>query len=195
MKQKEDNKANIVDISEVEDKPKKKRGSKSASITANLKAKKEDISRIVGESVQYFHRPIVKDDDELAERLNEYFDQCQTTGQIPTVEDMSLALGTTRKTVWDWENGCGCSRIRSDMIKKAKEILAAIDAKLVSENKIPQITYIFRAKNFWGLSDKQEITVSTNLGNEQDMDAEGIARRYIEDGRTVETTFTDSAES
>ena len=41
MKKKDDEKTtNIVDISEAEIKPKKKRGSKSASITANLKAKK-----------------------------------------------------------------------------------------------------------------------------------------------------------
>ena len=56
------------------------------------------------------------------------------------------------------------------MIKKAKEILAGIDAKLVSQGKIPQITYIFRAKNFFGLSDKQELVLTPNqpLGTDSD---------------------------
>ena len=45
------------------------------------------------------------------------------------------------------------------MIKKAKQILAGIDAKLVSQGKIPQITYIFRAKNFFGMTDKQEVVL------------------------------------
>ena len=58
----------------------KKRGSKSASVTANCTAKQEEIARIVGESVQYFKREIVKTDEECAERLNAYFAQCCTTG-------------------------------------------------------------------------------------------------------------------
>ena len=46
------------------------------------------------------------------------------------------------------------------MIKKAKEILAGIDAKLVSMGKIPQVTYIFRAKNFFGMKDQQDLVVT-----------------------------------
>ena len=138
----------------------KKRGSKSASIAATTTAKKEEISQAIWESYQYFKRPIVKSDEECAERLNDYFRQCNETGQIPTVEDMSLALGTVRRTVWDWENGIGCSSERAHMIKKAKEILAGIDAKLVSMGKIPQVTYIFRAKNFFGMKDQQDLVVT-----------------------------------
>lgn len=138
----------------------KKRGSKSASIAATTTAKKEEISQVIWESYQYFKRPIVKSDEECAERLNDYFRQCNEEGQIPTVEDMCLALGTVRRTVWDWENGTGCSSARTNMIKKAKEILAGIDAKLVSMGKIPQVTYIFRAKNFFGMKDQQDLVVT-----------------------------------
>ena len=46
------------------------------------------------------------------------------------------------------------------MIYKAKEILAGIDAKLVSMGKIPQVTYIFRAKNFFGMKDQQDLVVT-----------------------------------
>ena len=148
----------------------KKRGSKSASIEATTTAKKEEISQVIKESFQYFKRPIVQSDEECAERLNDYFAQCYETGQIPTVEDMCLALGTTRQTVWRWENGDGCSSARSDMIKKCKETLAGIDAKLVSMGKIPQVTYIFRAKNFFSMSDSATLTVipSQPLGDSPD---------------------------
>lgn len=44
--------------------------------------------------------------------------------------------------------------------KKGKEILAGIDAKLVSMGKIPQVTYIFRAKNFFGMKDQQDLVVT-----------------------------------
>ena len=135
---------------------KKTCGSKSASVTVNNTATTEDIARIIGESFQFFKLPIVKTDDECAERLNWYFNLCVERSQIPTVEDMSLALGTVRRTVWDWENGTQ-GQVRANMIRKAKELLAGIDAKLVSEGKIPQVTYIFRAKNFFGMKDQQEV--------------------------------------
>lgn len=148
----------------------KKRGAKSASIEVNNTAKRDEISQIIHESYRFFNLPIVQTDEECAERLNWYFTLCNNEGQLPTVEDMCLALGAVRQTVWNWEKGHGCSSARMDMIKKAKEILAGIDAKLVSQGKIPQITYIFRAKNFFGLSDKQEVVVTPNqpLGGESD---------------------------
>ena len=150
-------------------------------MTANLDAKKEDISRIVMESAQYFNRKKVETDEECAERLNDYFRQCWAEGQIPTVEDMCLALGTVRSVVWDWEQGRGnASRARSDMIKKAKEILAGIDAKLVSEGKIPQVTYIFRAKNFFGMKDQQETIITPNNPLGDTTDPETLRRRYLE---------------
>lgn len=162
----------------------KKRGSKSASVAATTTAKKEEISQVIQESYQYFKRPIVKSDEECAERLNDYFAQCYETGQIPTVEDMSLALGTIRETVWKWENGMGCSSARSHMIKKAKEILAGIDAKLVSMGKIPQVTYIFRAKNFFGMKDQQDLVVTPAMPLGDSPDAKQLENRI--EGSVVE---------
>ena len=145
------------------------------------KHEKEEISRIVMESFQYFNREPVKTNEECAERLNAYFSQCSTTGQIPTVEDMALALGVTRWVLLDWEKECVKNPVRSHMIKKAKQILAGIDAKLVSEHKIPQITYIFRAKNFFGMRDQQEVVLTPNKSPLGDGgDAETIKNKYIE---------------
>ena len=137
----------------------KKRGSKSASVTANCTANKQEISEIIQNSYKWFNCERVKTDEECADRLNEFFTECLQTGEIPTVEKMCLALGTTRTTVWRWEQG-DLGSVRSNMIKKAKEILASMDAELVQKSKIPQITYIFRAKNFYGMSDRTEIEVA-----------------------------------
>lgn len=156
----------------------KKRGAKSASIEATTNATSEDIKEITGNILYWYGKKIIKDDDECAERLNEYFERINQTGEIPTVEKMCLALGTVRQVVWQWENGMGCSQARADMIKKAKEILAAMDAELVSRGKIPQVTYIFRAKNFFGLRDQTDLVITPNnpLGEVQDPDT--IAEKY-----------------
>ena len=158
----------------------KRRGSKSASVEATASATKDDIKEIASNVLYWYGRKCVKTDDECAERLNEFFERVNQTGEIPTVEKMCLALGTVRQVVWQWENGQGCSPNRTDMIKKAKEILAALDAELVSRGKIPQVTYIFRAKNFFGMKDQTDLVVApaNPLGDSQD--PESIVEKYAE---------------
>lgn len=160
----------------------RKRGSKTASVKHNLQNIKEgDISRIVRESYQYFNRKPPKDNAEIAERLNEYFRQCNEEGQIPTVEDMALALGVWRQRLWDWENDSRSNPERADMVKKAKEIIGGIDAKLAAEGKIPQVVYIFRAKNFYGMKDQQEMVLTPNTDplGERRTGAE-LAQKYLD---------------
>lgn len=144
--------------------------------------KKEDISRIVAESYQYFNRPKVTNNDEMRDRLNEYFQNCIDTGQIPTVEDMALCLGVARNVLWNWEHRDKDPE-RAEILRQAKEVLAGIDAKLVSEGKIPQVTYIFRAKNYFGMKD--QTTLSWEQGGdrvEDQIDEERLRQKYLERG-------------
>lgn len=155
----------------------------------------KEIARCVGNLSKYLGRKPPVSDEQCAERINEYFRDCQTNHMTPTVEGMSLAIGVVRKTVWEWENGVNCTPTKRDIIRQAKEILSALDAELVANNKIPQVVYIFRAKNYYGMSDQQEITVNTGCQGEKELDAEGIAKRYLSDGKTIETTFVDSPQN
>lgn len=156
---------------------KSNRGSKSASIEKTTTASKDEIKDILKNSLYWYKRDIVKTDEECAERLNEFFTRLAETGEIPTVEKMCLALGTVRSTVWEWEQG-KLTPARANMIKKAKEILASLDAELVSRGKIPQITYIFRAKNFFGMQDKQEYVLTPNSPLGSDSDPATMAEKY-----------------
>lgn len=155
----------------------KKRGSKSASVEKTTTATKDEIKQILNNSLYWYKREIVKSDEECAERLNEFFMRLAETGEIPTVEKMCLALGTVRSTVWEWEQG-NQGQTRSNMIKKSKEILASLDAELVSRGKIPQITYIFRAKNFFQMSDKQEFTLIPGNALGSDADPSTLTNKY-----------------
>lgn len=177
------------DVIEVVNTGKRKRGSKSASVVDNCTATQEEIKEIIRNSYKWFNYPIVKTDEECADRLNEYFDECARTGEIPTVEKMCLALGTVRRTVWDWEQGTlGASR--ANMIKKAKEILSSMDAELVQKGKIPQITYIFRAKNFYGLSDKTEIEVHTHQPLGDQLTPDEILKK-VEQDIPIDVDYTE----
>lgn len=167
---------------------KNKRGSKSASVEATTTASKPELKTMIGNVLYWYKREIVHTDEECAERLNEFFHHVGETGEIPTVEKMCLALGTVRQVVWEWENGSK-GHARADMIKKAKEILAALDAELVSNNKLPVVSYIFRAKNFYALSDKTEITLTPNTPL-QNMDAKDAQKKII-DAIPADTSETE----
>ncbi len=123
-----------------------------------------------------------KNDDELCDRLEWFFQTCIETKQLPTVEKMCLALSMPRTTVFDWESGRtkGFSVRTSDIIKKAKNLIASMDAELAQEGKIQPVVYMFRAKNFYGMADKQEIVVTPNNPLGDSTDPATIAQKYAE---------------
>ena len=133
--------------------------------------KANDVRRIGMELMRWYNMEKAVTDDEIRERLELFFVTCFESGEIPTVESMCLALGYPRQTVWRWEVGDeGSTPVRRDLIKKAKELLASFDAKMVQEGKVNPVTYIFRAKNYFGLQDKQEYVLTPNnpLGDHTD---------------------------
>lgn len=123
-----------------------------------------------------------KNDDELCDRLNWFFETCSETNQLPTVEKMCLAMSMPRTTVFDIESGRtqGFSSRTSDIIKKAKNLIASLDAELAQEGKIQPVVYMFRAKNFYGMADKQEVVVTPNNPLGDSPDASTIAQKYAE---------------
>lgn len=148
---------------------KKTRGLKPASMEANFKGEPSDISRAIINATRYIKAEPCKSDEEVAERINEYFAECAAEGMIPKWETLSLALGVTRKITWQWANGHAGSPVRQRMLARAKEILAAVDAELVQTGKVNPVVYIFRAKNFYDMKDQQDVVVTPNqpLGEQQ----------------------------
>lgn len=139
--------------------------------------------KLLSETLLAYSMERVKSDEELAQRIHEYFAMCASQGQIPTVEEMSLCTGYSSSTVWDWESGRnkGFSTGTSDIIKKAKDFLKTFDAKLVVSGQLNFLTYCFRAKNYYGMVDKTEHVFIPNAQNEP-YSAEDIKSRYaIED--------------
>lgn len=132
-----------------------------ASIMSVEGAPPDAIQKAVASAYNWSILPPVQDDQECAERLNYFFQHSAETGDLPTVEKLSLALGVDRWTWWEWCNGIGCSQDRMEMMKKARTIMAALDAELAERQKINPVTYIFRAKNFYDMKDQHESVVTT----------------------------------
>ena len=183
-------------IKDLVDKKKKRNNPGDGYLTRiEDKATSPEIKEMLTSVMRWYNKPFVRTDEECAERLEEFFTVLAETGELPSVEKMALALGTVRSTLWNWENGVGCSSTRQAMIKQAKELLAAMDAELVSRNKIPQVTYIFRAKNFFGMKDQTDVIVTPNnpIGAEvpEDELRKRIAGDVIVDRGAIDGEFTE----
>lgn len=152
------------------------------------------VSKLLTEVLVEYHQEKVKSDEELAQRLNDYFMRCAETGQIPTVEEMCMSTGYAYSTCYDWETGRrkGFSNSTADIIKKAKEMLKTFDAKLVISGKLNFLAYCFRAKNYYGMVDKQEMVLTPNTNQEVDYNVDDIKKRL---SAPTSTLVIDSADS
>lgn len=72
----------------------------------------------------------------------------------------------------------------SDVVKKAKDFIATMEAELARDGEINSTVYIFRAKNHFGMVDKQEMVVTPNVGTEIPTNAEDIVKNVpqLEEG-------------
>lgn len=175
-------------------KPKKKnRGAKPPAVIDVSKVPDTTLRAIITENARDFKRPICKTDEECMQRLVDFFDYYANTEGvgIPTVEKMCLALGADVNTVWDWQQGTKGEN-RSVIVKRAKQILSAIDADLVLNGHINPVAYIFRAKNYYGLKDQQDVVVQAKNIFGDNVSREEIERRLMEDTSGKDSEVVDA---
>lgn len=124
------------------------------------------------------------DDIEVQDRVQLYFDYSLEAGLRPNVEGLALAIGVNRRTLWDWENGNSRSQLgssRSDIIKKAKDYISFLMSDAAMNGDVNPITWIFYAKNYFGMKDVQEVTFSGNNPLGDQMSAEEIMKQLPAD--------------
>lgn len=151
------------------------------------------VRRLMGETLHSWRKPKVKSDEELVARLDEFYQECAEQGKIPTVEELEMCTGYSHGGLMDIQSGKnqGFSPETKNILKRAREFLKTFDAKLVLTGEMNPIVYFFRAKNYYGMVDKQEISVTAQENRVAEMSDEDIAKWYIEDGQTVDTTFVE----
>lgn len=171
---------------EVKERPKRGRGGTRNFPSTATKELEETpqgratIRRILTESLEAWVMPKVQNDAELCERLGQYFKRCIEKEIIPTVEEMWLYTGYHRDWARDVYSGHnkGFSPETATIIKKAREYLATFDGKAALTGEINPIVYFFRAKNYYGMVDKQEIEVAPT-STETSIDAAAIRAKYL----------------
>lgn len=146
--------------------------------------KRAFVAKAIENNLVFYNKGLrepVNSDEELCERMNWFFMECARTQQIPNIEKLSNAIGTTRQTLLRWANGevRGFSPVTKNIVLQAKQILASIDAELAMEGKCQPVVYLFRAKNFYDMRDQQEMVLTPNQINEP-VDVATIEAKYAE---------------
>ena len=152
---------------------------------------KNMISNILHQICEAYVQPKVKSDEELEQRIQDYFQWCIDAGEFPTVEEMVLYTGYNSQQFNNWMSGRspGFSSETAKIARRAIEVVKSFDARMVISGKMQAIPYIFRSKNFYDMSDKNEVTITPNMDNDNSLSAEEIAKKYmVEEKETIEAT-------
>ena len=96
-------------------------------------------------------------DEELKQRVDEYFMFCQSTGIRPGIESLRTALHIPRTSFYEWSKGIGCSKERQEIIAGAKSLIDAFIEQCLLSGKINPASGIFIAKNWLGYKDSVSI--------------------------------------
>ena len=126
----------------------------------------------------------MKKPENVLERVTLYFQTCADDDMKPSVAGLALAFGIDRRTLWKWINGIQSDFVASesrDALKKAYIILNAQMENYMQNGKINPVAGIFLMKNNMGYQDKQEVVVTPNQQLGEQIPAEALEKKYLED--------------
>lgn len=145
-----------------------------------------EITQLMRQAIEIKEWPAVDLDNDHAvdDRINQYWMYCAERDTRPMVSGMALALGIDRRTLNDWKNGKsrgGLGSSRSDLIKKAYNILEYMWEQYMTTGKINPASGCFIGKNNFGYVDEMKLEVTPNTGLQQDRTPEEIEQAVLED--------------
>ena len=132
----------------------------------------------------------MRDPEQVAKRLEEYFTIQAEADLKPTVAGLGLALnGMDRRRLWEIRTGnyhtskelANLPTMTTDLIKKAYKLMENLWENYMQNGKINPVSGIFLGKNNFGYQDKTEYVVTPNTNSDSDYSTEDIRKRYAID--------------
>ena len=170
----------------------KPRGGNSPVIGMNgYNLQEGDNTKFMKVQLALFNMPNIdmKDEEQVSQRLGEYFQLYIDNDMKPTVAGMALALnGMSRQQLWaithDAPTGsagykAALPRPVSDVIKKAYRMMENLWETYMNSGKVNPVAGIFLGKNNYGYQDKTEYVLTPNTRDESDYSPDEIRERYI----------------
>lgn len=118
-------------------------------------------------------------DQEVADRIEKYFEFCQKNSSRPGIEGLCLALHISRTTLYNWNLGVNCSAYRQEVIANAKRFIGAFIEQAMLRGRISPPSGIFLMKNWLDYKDTVSFeNTAESKPVEQHRTAEQIAADY-----------------
>lgn len=161
-----------------------------------------DNTMYLNQSMELMNLPTIdlRNEEQVEERLNEFFGIMAKYDTKPTVAGMALSLGISRQMLWairndqPW-NGRGYMGDLppgvSDSIKKAYLLMENLWENYMQNGKINPVSGIFLGKNNFGYQDKTEYVVTPNVQQDNNYDPDSIRQRYLIDSANNSDTEND----
>ncbi len=121
------------------------------------------VQQLVGSLRELHDKGRPESDEEVRNRIDEYFQLCQDSSLRPGIETMCAALHISRTTLFNWAKGINCSDERKEIVESAKAFIAAYIEQAMLSGKISPPSGIFLMKNW--LSYKDTVSIEENMPN------------------------------
>lgn len=152
--------------------PDEKRGGKRSNTSLSSISDPMN-AKLLEHAFKYWDIPTAKTDEEIASRIEFYFNDCYKNQLKPTFEGCALAIGITTQTFYNWAEKESKSEFdRFECAKRVRQLLADFDASLLINGKMIPVAYIFRSKNLYGMKDQTETVIKkdSELGDKKTPD-------------------------
>ncbi|MDE7177065.1 MAG: DNA-packaging protein [Lachnospiraceae bacterium] len=121
------------------------------------------VQEIVTSLKQLHDRGKPQTDEEIKQRIDEYFLLCQQSSIRPGIESLCLSLHISRTTLFNWNNGTNCSAKCQEYVQSAKAFIGAFIEQAMLGGKISPPSGIFLMKNW--LSYKDAVSIEESIPN------------------------------
>lgn len=99
--------------------------------------------------------------EELRERIDEFFEFCERTSVRPGIQALCTALHVSRMTLFRWSNGEDCDRERQEIISMAKSFIDSFLEQVTLSGQVSPPVGIFLLKNWCSYKDTVSIEENT----------------------------------
>lgn len=97
--------------------------------------------------------------EECRNEIEDYFKLCDTYNMIPTIASLSLYLGVNRETLYNFANNPKMYSY-SNIVKYAINTCQSYQETAVLDGTVQSVPFIFLAKNYYGLKDTTDVSIS-----------------------------------
>ena len=134
----------------------------------------------------------IKNPNEVRERIEQYFDFCESQNRPPNLIGLANWIGINRMTLEKWKRGdFSADNQVGPIIQAAASVIEEALVAQVQENPKSMIGGMFLLKSMFHYREQSEVAIVTGQQSDSEMSPDEIRKRYLGDGKVIDGELTD----